>query len=191
MRSSVVAKCLRSTIPRKLFPLLPLDAKNGDFLRRYFKYLTRRFWVSSSEPSRYIYSNILLVPRYFQRKIGFHLEDRSKTTFSIPNKHYQWKVLPFSLKTTHPCFNKQWLGSSSKSFNMHFSILTIFSCFLTLYMNIIHCSSSSIISSLAVHPLLICFYLCYMIIFYFTSISKIFSDGKYFLKGLCYLEDWM
>ncbi|PKI46080.1 hypothetical protein CRG98_033535 [Punica granatum] len=47
----------------------------------------------------------------FDLKAGFwqlriHPEDRPKTGFCIPNVHYQWKVMPFGLKTAPSLFQK-------------------------------------------------------------------------------------
>ncbi|PKI76592.1 hypothetical protein CRG98_002901 [Punica granatum] len=39
-------------------------------------------------------------------QLGIHLEDRPKTGFCIPNAHYQWKVMPFGLKTARSLFQK-------------------------------------------------------------------------------------
>ena len=39
-------------------------------------------------------------------RLGIHPEDRHKTGFCIPNHHFQWKVMPFGLKTAHSLFQK-------------------------------------------------------------------------------------
>ncbi|PKI60550.1 hypothetical protein CRG98_019026 [Punica granatum] len=39
-------------------------------------------------------------------QLGIHPEDRPETGFCIPNAHYQWKVMPFRLKTAPSMFHK-------------------------------------------------------------------------------------
>ncbi|WMV29629.1 hypothetical protein MTR67_023014, partial [Solanum verrucosum] len=39
-------------------------------------------------------------------QLGIHLEDNSKTSFCIPDHHYQWKVMSFGLKSTLSLFQK-------------------------------------------------------------------------------------
>ncbi|KAK3230355.1 hypothetical protein Dsin_002236 [Dipteronia sinensis] len=39
-------------------------------------------------------------------QVGVHPNDRHKTTFCLPNAHYQWTVLPFGLKTAISLFQK-------------------------------------------------------------------------------------
>ncbi|KAG8488426.1 hypothetical protein CXB51_016475 [Gossypium anomalum] len=39
-------------------------------------------------------------------QLGVHPEDRGKTGFCIPNHHFQWKVMPFGLKTAPSLFQK-------------------------------------------------------------------------------------
>ncbi|XP_027158389.1 uncharacterized protein LOC113760009 [Coffea eugenioides] len=39
-------------------------------------------------------------------QLGIHPEDRHKTGFCIPNHHFQWKVMPFGLKTAPSLFQK-------------------------------------------------------------------------------------
>ena len=39
-------------------------------------------------------------------QLGIHPEERYKTAFCIPNHHYQWIVMPFSLKNAPSQFQK-------------------------------------------------------------------------------------
>ncbi|PKI56586.1 hypothetical protein CRG98_023030 [Punica granatum] len=39
-------------------------------------------------------------------QLGIHLDDRPKIGFCIPNAYYQWKVMPFRLKTAPSLFQK-------------------------------------------------------------------------------------
>ena len=39
-------------------------------------------------------------------QLGIHPSERYKTTFCIPNAHYQWTILPFGLKTAPSIFQK-------------------------------------------------------------------------------------
>ena len=51
-----------------------------------------------------IFSKFDLKGAFWQ--IGIHPDDRYKTAFCIPNAQYQWKVLPFGLKTAPSLFQK-------------------------------------------------------------------------------------
>ncbi|KAA3474127.1 polyprotein [Gossypium australe] len=51
-----------------------------------------------------VYSKFDFKARFWQ--LGVIPEDRLKTGFCIPNKHYQWKVMPFRLTTTPSKFQK-------------------------------------------------------------------------------------
>ena len=42
-------------------------------------------------------------------RLGVHPEERYKTTFFLPNRHLQWNVLPFSLKTAPSLFQQAML----------------------------------------------------------------------------------
>ncbi|KAG8481392.1 hypothetical protein CXB51_026151 [Gossypium anomalum] len=51
-----------------------------------------------------IFSKFDLKAGFWQ--LGIHPEDRGKTGFCIPNQHFQWKVMPFGLKTAPSLFQK-------------------------------------------------------------------------------------
>ncbi|KAG8492315.1 hypothetical protein CXB51_009806 [Gossypium anomalum] len=51
-----------------------------------------------------IFSKFDLKAGFWQ--LGIHPDDRPKTGFCIPNGHFQWKVMPFGLKTAPSLFQK-------------------------------------------------------------------------------------
>ena len=51
-----------------------------------------------------MFSKFDLKSRFWQ--LGIHPEDRHKTGFCIPNHHFQWRVMPFGLKTAPSLFQK-------------------------------------------------------------------------------------
>ncbi|KAG8477722.1 hypothetical protein CXB51_027570 [Gossypium anomalum] len=51
-----------------------------------------------------IFSKFDLKAGFWQ--LGIQPEDRGKTGFCIPNQHFQWKVMPFGLKTAPSLFQK-------------------------------------------------------------------------------------
>lgn len=65
-------------------------------------------------PNRHSLFSLLVGAKWFSKfdlksgfwQLGICVEDRYKTAFCIPNHHYQWKVMPFELKTAHSLFQK-------------------------------------------------------------------------------------
>ena len=53
-------------------------------------------------PKASIFSKFDLKGAFWE--IGIHPDDRYKTAFCLPNAQYQWKVLPFGLKTAPSLF---------------------------------------------------------------------------------------
>lgn len=59
-----------------------------------FSHLTEAVW----------YSKFDLKAGFWQH--GIRPSERYKTGFCIPNKHFQWKVMPFGIKTAPSLFQK-------------------------------------------------------------------------------------
>ncbi|XP_019251027.1 PREDICTED: uncharacterized protein LOC109229941 [Nicotiana attenuata] len=65
-------------------------------------------------PNKLTLSSHLAEAKYFSKfdlksgfwQLGIHPEERPKTGFCIPDHHFQWKVMPFRLKTTRSLFQK-------------------------------------------------------------------------------------
>jgi len=55
-------------------------------------------------PQAQIFSKFDLKAGFWQ--LGIAPEERPKTGFCIPERHYQWKVMPFGLKTAPSLFQK-------------------------------------------------------------------------------------
>lgn len=51
-----------------------------------------------------IFSKFNLKSGFWQFRI--HPDDKYKTTFYIPDHHFQWTVMPFGLKNAPSCFQK-------------------------------------------------------------------------------------
>ena len=58
----------------------------------------------SNLPRAQIFSKFDLKAGFWQ--LGIQPDERPKTAFCIPGHHYQWKVLPFGLKTAPSLFQK-------------------------------------------------------------------------------------
>ncbi|XP_027156875.1 uncharacterized protein LOC113758046 [Coffea eugenioides] len=66
--------------------------------------IPNRFTIFSQISKANWFSKFDLKSGFWQ--LGIHPEDRHKTGFCIPNHHFQWKVMPFGLKTAPSLFQK-------------------------------------------------------------------------------------
>ena len=64
-----------------------------------------------------IFSKFDLKSGFWQ--LGIEPSEHYKTTFYIPNAHFQWTVLPFGLKTAHLFSKSPWSPSSNLFCIMH------------------------------------------------------------------------
>lgn len=68
--------------------------------------LPNRNSMFSSIAQTKVFSKFDLKKGFWQ--LGIDPEDRPKIGFCIPNKHFQWTVMPFGLKTAPSLFQKSW-----------------------------------------------------------------------------------
>nr|KAJ0218329.1 hypothetical protein LSAT_V11C300145390 [Lactuca sativa] len=58
-------------------------------------------WIRYPIPNkRNLLKKTFMIPKYFQRfwQIQLHEEDKYKTGFNVPFRHFEWNVMPFGLK---------------------------------------------------------------------------------------------